>query len=499
MKNNILILILFTLINGGFAQKNNALFLIHEVPESNLLNPAIDLPCKWYLGLPALSSLHVNYENSTFTFNQLFMPVSGSYRPSILGLKENLHSRNSISTELHAQLFALGYKRKNTSYYFTVTEKDNLMFTYPKNTILYFLEGNVPFIGEEFNTNGTAINFNHYREFALGISAPLNKNLRLGGKAKLLFGKLNINTKAFDLNQYTDPTTYFLDLSSDLDLRTSLPIQAAGANLIENQIAMDPEINALQLAFNRKNPGFSIDLGVIYDYSERMELSASMIDLGFIFWGSNVNVFQSSSTFHFQGISTSSGTTSVNSIVQDLIDMLEMDISQQSYMVFLAPKFMGGFNYSFNKGFEFGMATNLEIHSAKILYSTTLVGQYKPLRWFGLAFNYSIQNYSYNNLGGGIYLGHQPVQFYFVSDNLMFIPNPLDTRNANVRLGINILWGCKKKQKHKKTGKKTIPHCFGVEDPNRKTYRENIVPWEKRQKAKQRKQKIKRFLRWFSF
>jgi len=40
-----------------------------------------------------------------------------------------------------------------------------------------------------------------------------------------------------------------------------------------------------------KNNGVGIDLGAIYKYDEKITLYASIIDLGFIHWGSNVQGF----------------------------------------------------------------------------------------------------------------------------------------------------------------------------------------------------------------
>lgn len=42
------------------AQQNNSLFFIHRIPQSNLINPAFQIDCPIYVGVPFLSSLHFN-------------------------------------------------------------------------------------------------------------------------------------------------------------------------------------------------------------------------------------------------------------------------------------------------------------------------------------------------------------------------------------------------------------------------------------------------------
>ena len=35
------------------AQQANTLYLMHAVPQSNLLNPAVQIQCRYYVGIPS--------------------------------------------------------------------------------------------------------------------------------------------------------------------------------------------------------------------------------------------------------------------------------------------------------------------------------------------------------------------------------------------------------------------------------------------------------------
>ena len=55
--------------------------------------------------------------------------------------------------------------------------------------------------------------------------------------------------------------------------------------------------------------------GSFYDYSDKIMLSASIIDLGFIRWKSNINRFEAEGSFTFQGFDLSQyapGTDDLN-------------------------------------------------------------------------------------------------------------------------------------------------------------------------------------------
>ncbi|MFO7657601.1 MAG: hypothetical protein R6W78_11075, partial [Bacteroidales bacterium] len=64
-------LILLSLCFPVMGQQSHTLYFLHNVPQSNLLNPAVQNECKLFIGLPLISSLHINLANSGFTYNQL--------------------------------------------------------------------------------------------------------------------------------------------------------------------------------------------------------------------------------------------------------------------------------------------------------------------------------------------------------------------------------------------------------------------------------------------
>jgi hypothetical protein len=110
------------------------------------------------------------------------------------------------------------------------------------------------------------------------------------------------------------------------------------------------------------------------------------------------------------------------------------------------------------------------VYKSKVMPSITLTGQAKPTYWLGFVGSYTIQNYSYNNLGFGFYIGKAPVQFYMVSDNALAFFKPLDARMVNIRFGLNINLGCSKKDKGETIKSGGGSGCFGMESSTRKKY-----------------------------
>jgi len=479
--------LLFSLL--GKTQQNHTLFLWHDVYQSNLLNPAVPIACKWYIGIPVLSSVHTNFAHSSFSFNQLFpQNSSGTRNPDLDGLEKRLHFRNYIGGEFHTQLFGLGYKYSEYSFIFTVTEKVNIPITYPKELIDLVLSGNAPYIGEKVDSKGTGVFFNYYREYALGVSKDYGNDLHLGAKAKLLFGKLNVSTRKVDIGLTTDASSFELDLEGELLINTSLPIVVDASNDQINSVDYN-DAGIVDLLLNRKNPGFAIDAGIIYPLTRKIELSASVIDLGFIRWRSNLNEFSGSGGFTFQGITPGllNSPGYFNDMQDQILQGLNFEVNPEKYTTFLPPRFIAGANYKHNKYFSGGVTGDAIIYRTKTMPSLTFVGQAKPFHWLGFVGSYTIQNYALNNLGAGLFIGISPVQFYIVSDNTLAFFKPLDARMANLRFGLNINIGCKKEDQKKAFERGGMQNCNGVEDANDKKFMKKVKPWSQRQKKNKRK------------
>lgn len=435
------------------AQQNHNMYLLHNIPESNLLNPAIPISCKWYIGLPVLSSVHFNYANSSLTYKQLFSKqADNTYRSDINGALKRLHRRNYIGTEIHLQLAALGYRKGDYSFMFTLTEKNNIPFIYPQKPVQLAWGGNTQFEGETAGFKGTGFYFNHYREYALSVSKYKSRGVYWGIRGKLIFGKLNVATRSTKINLFTDETSFALNFSGDLLAHTSLPVivDTNGGGI--NSIAYDQNASITQLILNRKNPGFGIDLGIIYPYNDKVELSASIIDLGFIRWRSNLNTFKANGNFFYDGPLANADSLPdeqyLSNVTQAFSDSMQMEVSDTKYFSFLPTRILAGATYQLDMPLKLGLQSEAMFYRTKIIPSITASAIYSPWESIQLMASYSIQYYSLKSVGLGIVLGKNPVQFYILSDNVPGLIWPLSARNINLRFGLNINLGCKLRDKN---------------------------------------------------
>jgi hypothetical protein len=479
MKSRITFFFFLFLVFVGYkhslAQQSHTMYLMHYLPESNLMNPAVPISCKWYIGLPVVSSVHLNYANSSFSFNTLFNKTGkGIYESNIDKAVKSLHFRNYIGTELQLQLFALGYRKDDYSFVFTITEKNNLSITYPQKPVKLLWGGNTQFEGAKAGFRGTGLYFMHYREYALAVSKCTSDGVYFGARAKLLFGKLNISSRSTDISLFTDATSYNLTFDGELLARSSLPLTIDMSDNQINGITYNDNVSPLKLALNRKNPGFAIDAGIIYPYSDKIELSASVIDLGFIRWRSNLNTIEGKGNFFYDGPDWQNNNTETyfRNLRNEFTDSMRLEVRQQKYTTFLPPRMLAGATYQVNNFLLAGLQAEAIFYRTKIIPSLTISAQAKPLNNVHVIASYSLQYYDPKCLGLGFVFGRNPVQFYIISDDVPAMIWPLSARNINLRFGLNINLGCRIKEPSKGgSGKGMLQgNCYWLEKSIQKKY-----------------------------
>lgn len=443
-----LYLFLFFSLTPSFGQQNSTLFFMHSTPQANFVNPAVQNDCNWILGLPVLSSIHFNYGNSAFSVNQLFQKQSGNtYTFNGNELIPKLGKVNFLTTEFHTNLFYLGFWVKKSFLTISINEKVDLFATYPHDLFAIGWQGNTQFEGQNANLGKTGIFLNYRREYAFGMARKLNSKVTWGVRGKLLFGKLNTSTSKSSINLYTEPLTYNLDFTNQWQLNTSLPLQIT-KNVNGNFDSATATGSATDLLLNRKNIGLAFDLGFIKIQDEKVTISGSILDLGAIYWNSNLNTFHQEGNYSYRG--PLADTINVGNYFSDLIDGIKnqfgIKVDQKSYIALLSPMVYLGATYTIKKDLNAGFLLSSRINRYRITSGATLSLNKTFSGKSSVSISYSYIYHDFKNLGAGIKLGKSPVQFYAVSDNILGFIKPLDTRNLNLRFGLQINFGCNRKE-----------------------------------------------------
>lgn len=432
---------LFILGFSAFGQQSNTLFLLHDIPQSNLLNPAVQLECKWFVGIPGFSAVHASYGNTAFTYSDV---ANGDYwNPE--QVLDQMHPVDLFAGESMIQPLSVGYKHK--SYYFTfhISERAYMYQRVPRSSAEIVIKGNSSYVGETARFNAFRSSGYYNREYALGASRVVDQFLTVGVRAKLLFGKANVNTGASNMKLSTGPNTFELQMEGDYRLNLSLPVtiyQDVDGNI--SDIELD-EINYAELLMNRRNPGISFDLGAIYKYDDKLTLSASLLDLGLVRWSTELNNINASGAFTYDELDTETTAVSwdfFNEFVDSVFNSFDVTVSQEPYVSVQPVQLFLGADYQLREKLTVGAVNRNVLFRGKLHSSLTLQATSKFYKGFLGTLSWSYLNHSLLNLGAGIAYYGKGLQFHVITDNFLGFLYPFDTRTINLRLGISVMFGC---------------------------------------------------------
>jgi hypothetical protein len=470
--SRIIFTFLVLITSPDVSAQNNTLYLMQPVPQANQLNPALMHPCKVYVALPVISSARLNIRNTGFGFHDAIHTgtgsQSGTYHLDLDNLDEKLRRMNYSIVSTDIDLLGFGFSYKNWYLTFGISNHLALQVSYPHD-IVSMKDGNWDVnTGKAMPLKLTNLEVNATIWNSIGVSASreLMKGLRAGLRVKYLNGMVNFNSRksAIVLNTTSDPIT--LDAEVNYKVNSSLPVKLSyGSNGLVNSVNFDPALNnpVSNYIFNG-NRGVAIDAGLVYDLDEVTRVSASFTDLGFIWWKKNVNNFTGRGTFVFKGIDIDQYTSNpdqvdlLEALSDSLLNSFQASSSTNSYLT--APPFnlYGGITRELMPNFKAGVMTWIEINNMQIIPSLTLSLNFTPFKAFAATLSYSIMNNKLNQIGTGLAFGNRGAQFYILTDNIpvRFSKDvasswiwPYNARMLSLRFGINLFFGCDKKENGK--------------------------------------------------
>lgn len=432
------------------AQQDKTLFLMHELPQANIVNPAVGIKCRYYISIPLLSSIHLNYSNTLTSVSDAIVPKAGtdSLKLDLQNVINQTHNIDLVNAEAHITILEFGYQWETNYLSFAIRERASFFGTAPEDVIKLGYYGNSHFLGETANLGGIRGLGIHYREFSLGFAKNVTPKLRLGVHGKLLFGKAGTITTQYSGSLYTDPITFAIATKANYSQKVSAPI-----NIVENPdgtidgIELQQNINWVDYAFNRQNIGFALDFGAIYKYNSKVTFSASLLDFGTIFWKTNTTNLHSSGSYGFQGDVNGSGSSS--NISDSIRNAYDVTYGPGSYFAMLVPRIYLGATYQFSPHFNTGATFYSEILRNKIHPSFGFSLNTQGYKTYSASLLWSAQNSQYTNIGLGFGAKWGNAHFHLISDNVPAFFKPQNARNVNLRLGVNLLLGCKERIKQK--------------------------------------------------
>ncbi|XOV92641.1 MAG: DUF5723 family protein [Bacteroidota bacterium] len=452
--NRILLIILTCAIT--FVSKGQSSLSFHHLGnatfQNTLINAAYIPKGKIFFGLPAMSGIHVGYNNK-LSYNNVFSRVDNTLIVDTDKLLSKLQTNNMASIEADIALFHLGYTTPSgASIYLFANERGQADILYPKSLIEFVVDGNAGQVGETVKVGNTQFNISHFREMGVGYRYFIeDKNIGLGFRLKYFQGFYNISS----------PGNFTADIVTEREnYQLSLDMQNAAIRTSGQKIFAGEEGDLASHLVSNANSGFGLDIGFEFDAGQYVTVAGSVNDIGFISWKEDIrNRTLGDTSLYYSGIDLR-GIDNVVDVVRDTLigKYNSFKVNHDPYNSILPTRaYLSG-----------------KIHLTSVNDVTTTVaaryvqGQLKML--YGVGVNHQIGDFlvaSINatkypqqipNIGAAIAVKGGPAQFYLAVDQVAYWSIP-DFKSVDFRVGINFIIG--KSEEGEKAASKS--HFLGTE------------------------------------
>jgi hypothetical protein len=451
--------------------QDNTLFYLQGVPQRYYTNPASQPECNFFLGAPVVSSFQFKINNSGFSADQLFVndPAVDSIHffyespVSLNNFISKMKKVNYVSDEFATNLCSFGFRASKMYFTLDISLKAMEKFSYPKEFIT-FLASDIE-DGNTYDLSALNIDFTSYAEIALGISRQFNDQLSVGIRPKMLFGLATINSSSSDI--HIDTKLREWDVTAKTDLNICLPGYIIPTD--ENGVVKLDQIEFDDSTFKETsdysklifgNKGFGIDAGINYKPIDRLELSLSLIDLGFIKWKDYTHTVSLDGEYKWEGlVQNSSDTIDFNDYILDTIKAsFRTTGSDKSFKTYLNSKMYIGGRFFLTPAFDVGAMSRIEFFKKNVSANIHILANWRPSKVLALSASYGLLDGSYTTFGLGLSSRVGPFNFYIVTDDIptsyivikdknQSTPIPKNMYSYNLRFGFNLVFGCNKLKK----------------------------------------------------
>ncbi len=459
-------LILAAAVSGGAqAQLSNTLYFQRNNFRSNQVNPAFKPEGKFYMSsvllpIPVSGFVAVAGGNNSLSFGDVIKNVNNKTvfvldKAVPNGQQQFLDAlRNTMSLDMSskATIIDFGFRAGEKNFItFSVNANAEAHSFVPKQFFNLVLDG-INY-REKFDLDIKKLGANAlaYVDVALGFTRDVNENLSLGGKLKFLKGTaMKADFSDLDVTASADEW----NMSGSFDIYAPL----FNRELVnENGHFSEIQKNEDDIDFATVNKnlgmGMALDLGVKYNLNEKLHLSASVIDLGFV-GTKNASNIHMQKDFSFSGFDYDINTQELNTdIFEDEFKESVVGYNGEKFKQMLTTKVYLGAEYDLNRAISVGALSKTSFLGNHVWEDLNLSLNLHPVRLISWSLAYNIYDHQWSSLSTGLTLNLGPLGLFAAVDNIPFqmakiddVKIPLNTKFARVNLGMGWTFGAGNKK-----------------------------------------------------
>lgn len=323
---------------------------------------------------------------------------------------------------------------------FSIQDRAMMGFGFQRSFIDLLDRGNKPYLAKPINMK-FPFNELHFRTFQFSWAKPINDKLDFGISGKLYFGKSWIDV-ASDFSILTSETAGEIDLAVEGKGRASLPYTLEG---VLNRTSTQSGLS--NYFFGMNNPGFGFDMGIIYRFNKKVELTANVNDIGFIVWNSNTTTFTANGTtkwngleltgkFNFNQFNEIKEHPTIVSFRDSFLNELIKPVNE-NFITALPMAANAGFMYQYNRTLNIEVISRILFYGHFVRGYIAFNGAYALSQNVKLYSGLSITNHSLFNLPLGLSYQGRQLALSFMVNNVAGIILPNRSKNFGGSLKIS--------------------------------------------------------------
>ena len=340
------------------------------------------------------------------------------------------------------------------------------MFAYfPKDPALLVNEGNNAYLNVPFDFSDVSFTGEIMTVYHLGINKKINRKLTVGARGKLYSGIFNVastkNSGKFITRDDLNSPNFYRHFAENINIRVNTSGYASLNNT--GMTVQESTADLLKRSFFGGNIGAGIDLGATYKLAENFRISGSVLDIGIMYQQHDVENYLYYGDYETDGIeplfpdvAPNNNTIPYWDLFEDEVDRnLKDETLNENYITWRPVKFNAAIEFGFEEMFEvcdyrktykrrnynlIGMHLFGVKRPRSMNYALTTYYDRKFSNNFRAKVSYTIDDFSYYNVGLLVSTKIKKFNFYIAADNLAGYFNLAKSQSASLQIGMQFIF-----------------------------------------------------------
>lgn len=457
-------LVVFFILFQSQGQNKQLLYNVNSLPQSLLLNPGANIDFDGHVGLPFLSGIHFAIGSSGVTAHDVFED-SPNINERITNTMRRLTHKDYFTFHQQLEVFSLGWKWGRDKYISAGIYQEADAFSYfPKDPAILAREGNKDYIGVPFDFSHVSFTGEVLTVYHIGLNRKMDEQITVGARLKLYSGIFNVesvnNTGTFLTINTPGGPNYYRHFANDVNIRVNT---AGFASLQDNNnTVQDATKDLLGRAFFGGNVGVGVDVGGTYKIRNNLVISGSVQDLGLMWQRDDVENYTYKGSYQTDGLEPLFPELGPDGKAIPYWDIFEDDVDrnlvdetlQESYVTWRPFKVNAAVEFIFGETFipcDYRVESNRKHHSKlgvhlfgikrpqDLKFALTTYYDRKFTSNFRMKVSYTLDDYSFTNVGLLLSTRLKSFNFYIAADNLIGYFNLAKSNYQSVQLGFQFI------------------------------------------------------------